>query len=383
MVRKIVSTQRRLVLTANEGFMELTERKAKIIEAIIKNYQKTGEPVGSRTISKDTDLNVSSATIRNEMADLEEMGLIMSPHTSAGRVPTDLAYRMYVEKLMSPEELEMIPQPEKNELVTQDFLLKRVDRVELMLEQLVKVVAANTNYAAMASAPRVNANKLKFLQLSRVDNFKLLLVAVVEGDIVRNTFFDSDYVLSDEEILSLNLLLNNCLAGKTLDEISLADVNSMNDQAGPHRWVVAKVVEALGEALRRDDEVKVYTSGATNIFRYPELADADNAGKIIGAFEDKEKMAQFLAEGYEGADLPDGIRIYIGDEAPMESMKDCSVVTTTYELANGLKGKIGIVGPKRMDYEKVVGTLQTVMAQLNVIGRGQEVAAEENIQERE
>ena len=102
MVRKIVSTQRRLVLTANEGFMELTERKAKIIEAIIKNYQKTGEPVGSRTISKDTDLNVSSATIRNEMADLEEMGLIMSPHTSAGRVPTDLAYRMYVEKLMSP-----------------------------------------------------------------------------------------------------------------------------------------------------------------------------------------------------------------------------------------------------------------------------------------
>ncbi|MCR5538425.1 MAG: HrcA family transcriptional regulator, partial [Lachnospiraceae bacterium] len=125
--------------------MELTERKAKIIEAIIKNYQKTGEPVGSRTISKDTDLNVSSATIRNEMADLEEMGLIMSPHTSAGRVPTDLAYRMYVEKLMSPEELEMIPQPEKNELVTQDFLLKRVDRVELMLEQLVKVVAANTN----------------------------------------------------------------------------------------------------------------------------------------------------------------------------------------------------------------------------------------------
>ncbi len=383
MVRKIVSTQRRLVLTADEGFMELTERKAKIIEAIIKNYQKTGEPVGSRTISKDTDLNVSSATIRNEMADLEEMGLIMSPHTSAGRVPTDLAYRMYVEKLMSPEELEMIPQPEKNELVTQDFLLKRVDRVELMLEQLVKVVAANTNYAAMASAPRVNANKLKFLQLSRVDNFKLLLVAVVEGDIVRNTFFDSDYVLSDEEILSLNLLLNNCLAGKTLDEISLADVNSMNDQAGPHRWVVAKVVEALGEALRRDDEVKVYTSGATNIFRYPELADADNAGKIIGAFEDKEKMAQFLAEGYEGADLPDGIRIYIGDEAPMESMKDCSVVTTTYELANGLKGKIGIVGPKRMDYEKVVGTLQTVMAQLNVIGRGQEVAAEENIQERE
>ena len=371
------------MLTANEGFMELTERKAKIIEAIIKNYQKTGEPVGSRTISKDTDLNVSSATIRNEMADLEEMGLIMSPHTSAGRVPTDLAYRMYVEKLMSPEELEMIPQPEKNELVTQDFLLKRVDRVELMLEQLVKVVAANTNYAAMVSAPRVNANKLKFLQLSRVDNFKLLLVAVVEGDIVRNTFFDSDYVLSDEEILSLNLLLNNCLAGKTLDEISLADVNSMNDQAGPHRWVVAKVVEALGEALRRDDEVKVYTSGATNIFRYPELADADNAGKIIGAFEDKEKMAQFLAEGYEGADLPDGIRIYIGDEAPMESMKDCSVVTTTYELANGLKGKIGIVGPKRMDYEKVVGTLQTVMAQLNVIGRGQEIAAEENIQERE
>ena len=348
--------------------MELSERKAKIIKAIIKNYQMTGEPVGSRTISKDTDLNVSSATIRNEMADLEEMGLIMSPHTSAGRVPTDKAYRMYVQKLMDQDELEMIPAPVKNELATQDFLLRRVDRVEKLLEQMVKVVAANTNYAAMVSAPNMNSNKLKFLQLSKINANRLLLVVVGEGDIVRNTFLDAETDLDDQDILSLNLILNNGFAGHSLEEISLADINKMIDQAGFNNWVVERVAESLREALRGEKDVQVYTSGATNIFKYPEISESGKAKEIIGDFEEKDKLAEFLASGCAES-MPDGIKIYIGDEAPIDSMKDCSVVTTPYELANGLKGTIGIVGPKRMDYEKVVNTLQTVMAQLDAISK--------------
>ena len=349
--------------------MELTERKIKVLKAIIKDYQETGEPVGSRTISRNSDLNVSPATIRNEMADLEEMGLIMRPHSSAGRVPTDLAYRMYVERLMSEEESDMVPAPAKNELATQDFLLKRVDRMELLLEQLVKVVAANTNYAAMVSAPRFNRNKLKFLQLSLVDPYKVLLVCVVEGNVVRNTIFDTDRPLTAESVLSLNLILNNTVAGLTLDEISLAKINEMNAQAGELRWVIAKVMDLLGGLLATDENVEVYTSGATNIFRYPELSDGGRASQIIGTLEDKDQLAELLASKLNGEEFPDGIKVYIGDEAPVEGMKDCSVVTARYSLAGGLEGTIGIVGPKRMDYEKVVNTLQTVMSQLDVISQ--------------
>ena len=162
--------------------MNLDDRKAKILRAIIQNYQETGEPVGSRTISKYSDLNLSSATIRNEMADLEEMGLIVQPHTSAGRIPTDKGYRLYVDELME----------EKNQEVTEmkDFLIQRVDRLELLLKQMAKLLAMNTNYATMITGPSYNNTKLKFIQLSEMDERKLLAVIVVEGNIVKNTILD-------------------------------------------------------------------------------------------------------------------------------------------------------------------------------------------------
>ena len=152
---------------------QLTDRKKRILKAIIKTYMETGEPVGSRTISKDADLNVSSATIRNEMSDLTDMGYIVQPHTSAGRIPSDKGYRLYVDHLMKTRE------KENNEL--QEVVVKRVDRLELLLKQMVKVLAANTNYATMITGPQVGTNKLKFLQLSRMEEGKLLAVIVVEG----------------------------------------------------------------------------------------------------------------------------------------------------------------------------------------------------------
>lgn len=349
--------------------MELDERKEKILKAIIQNYQETGEPVGSRTISKYSDLNVSSATIRNEMADLEEMGLITQPHTSAGRVPTDLAYRMYVEKLMEKEKRQEAPAQAGNELAqAEQFLLQRVDRLELLLEQVAKVVAANTNYAAMVSSPRYNRNKLKFIQLSRVEDYKLLVVVVVEGNIVRNTIFDAEEALSDEEILSLNLMLNSQLNGLSMEEINLGTIRALNERAGSHRQIVSKVLDAVADAVRPDENVEIYTSGAKNIFRYPELTDGGKAGEIISAFEEKQQLANLLTDGLK-ADGQQGIQVYIGEETPVQSMKDCSVVTATYELSDGLQGTIGIVGPKRMDYEKVMNTLQTLMAQLDTIFR--------------
>jgi heat-inducible transcriptional repressor len=338
---------------------QLDERKITILKAIIKTYLETGEPVGSRTISKYTDLNLSSATIRNEMSDLEELGYILQPHTSAGRIPSDRGYRFYVDQIML----------EKEEEVTEikDLMLKRVDRVEGMLKQMAKLLAQNTNYAALISAPQYHRNKLKFIQLSKVDEGKLLVVIVIEGNIIKNTIIPIDRELDDEGLLNLNILLNSALNGLSIEEINLEVISRLKVQAGLHSEVVDRVLTEVAAAIRADDEdLQIYTSGATNIFKYPEISEGDKASRLIGTLEQKEFL-QELVDDVNNTEGNSGIQVYIGDEAPFTNMKDCSIVTANYELGEGLRGTIGIVGPKRMDYEKVLSTLRNLMTQLDVI----------------
>ena len=338
---------------------QLDGRKITILKAIIKTYLETGEPVGSRTISKYTDLNLSSATIRNEMSDLEELGYIVQPHTSAGRIPSDKGYRFYVDQIMQ----------EKEEEVTEikDLMLKRVDRVELLLKQMARILAQNTNYAALISAPQYHRNKLKFIQLSRVDDGKLLVVIVVEGNMIKNTMIPISQQLSDEGLLNLNILLNNALNGLTIEEINLDVISRLKEQAGIHSEVVDRVLNEVAEAIRADDDgLQIYTSGATNIFKYPELSDGEMASRLIGTLEQKE-LLQELVDDVNSSESSSGIQVYIGEEAPVQTMRDCSIVTANYELGEGLRGTIGIIGPKRMDYEKVLNTLRNLMTQLDSI----------------
>ena len=339
--------------------MELDERKVKILKAIIQNYQETGEPVGSRTISKYTDLNLSSATIRNEMADLEEMGLIVQPHTSAGRIPTDQGYRLYVDQLMAEKDREVAQ--------IKDFMVQRVNRLEQLLRQIARFLATNTNYATMISAPSVSNSKVKFLQLSRMGTDKLLVTVVVEGNIVKNTMIDLTEDLADEELLNLNILLNSSLNGLTIEDINLDVISRLKGDAGIHSRVVDLVLNEVAEAIRAGEEdLQIYTSGATNIFKYPELTEDGKASELIGALEHKEALKEFVSEVNESQDGEAGIQVYIGDETPVQSMKDCSVVTANYDLGGGLRGTVGIIGPKRMDYEKVLTTLRTLMGQLDM-----------------
>lgn len=338
--------------------MELDDRKAKILNAIIQNYQETGEPVGSRTISKYTDLNLSSATIRNEMADLEEMGLIVQPHTSAGRIPTDQGYRLYVDRLMEDKKREVTEM--------KDFMVQRVDRLEQLLKQVARFLAANTNYATLISGPSASRSKVKFLQLSRMAEEKLLVTVVVEGNIVKNTILNIERAMSDDDILSLAFNLNNTLNGLTMEEINLGLITKLKEAAGPNADVVEKVLEAVAGAISQEGEVPIYTSGATNIFKYPELTVDDTASQIIGTLEEKQQLSHLLTAGLDDGEKQ-GIQVYIGGETSVKAMKDCSVVTATYELEDGVQGTIGIVGPKRMDYDKVVSVLKNVMAQLDLM----------------
>lgn len=334
---------------------KLSERKIKILDAIIRNYLETGEPVGSRTISKYTDLNLSSATIRNEMSDLEELGYIVQPHTSAGRIPSDKGYRLYVDHLMAEKDREVTEMKE--------FVIEKTEKMERVLKQVAKMLANNTNYATLVTAS--STNRIKFIQLSQVVDDQILAVVVMNNNIVKNQIIHVTDTIDNETLLKLNILLNTSLNGQAIQDINLATITKLKEQAGSHSVIVGEVIDALAEILSEDEDLEIYTSGATNILKYPELSDSEQATNLLSAFEEKEELASLVSESLSNEET--GIQVYIGNEAPVQTMKDCSVVTATYELGEGVKGTIGIIGPKRMDYEKVMDNLRHLKNQLDGI----------------
>lgn len=338
--------------------MELSKRKIKILQAIIRTYLETGEPVGSRTISKDSDLNLSSATIRNEMADLEEMGYIIQPHTSAGRIPSDKGYRWYVDSLMVDKANEIID-------IKQD-LEEKAGKIDILLQYIAKLLAKDTNYTSMVSKPHYTHKKIKFVQLTDVDEHQILAVIVIEGNIVKNKLLNILESIDKEAILKMNIILNTFLQGLDITEINMQIIANMKAQAGEYATILSDVLDVIAEVIAEVDNVEIYTSGATNILKYPELSDSEKASEILYTFEEKKQLTQLIGDKLSEEESR-GIQVYIGDETPVESMKDCAVVTATYEIEEGVYGKVGIVGPKRMDYEKVVGTLQNLMTQLDDI----------------
>ena len=339
-----------------EDMPVLDERKHKILMLIIQNYLETGEPVGSRTISKLLEDNLSSATIRNEMSDLEEMGYITSPHTSAGRIPSDMGYRFYVNEIMNESDKKC------NEM--QAFVIEKTEKMEKVLKQVVKTLALNTNYATMITSPSTGSNRVKFIQLSAFEEKKLVALIVMDGNIVKNKVIELAEELSQETILKLNLLLNTTLNGLSREQINLGVIAKMKEQSEGYQQIVSDVLDAVADAFNEDEDLEVYTSGATNLIKYPELAAPESAERLLMAFEDKQELKEFLEEAKEDLN-DDGIKVYIGDESQVQSMQDCSVVTATYDLGNGMSGHIGIVGPKRMDYKSVLDSLKTIKSQLD------------------
>ena len=349
--------------------LELDERKEKILKAIIQTYLETGEPVGSRTISKYSDLKLSSATIRNEMSDLEEMGYIIQPHTSAGRIPSDKGYRLYVDTMLDDKTSEVMN--------LKDELEQKAGKIDVLLKQVAKLLANNTNYATLVSGPRYESKKVKFIQLTQVDADSILAVIVLDNNVVKNEIVKVEGSIDQEMMVKLNFILNTTLNGLDVTEMNLAIIRKIKEQVGSYTEVIDSVLEVIGKALTEDDDLEIYTSGATNILKYPELSDKASATEILNAFEEKNIIGDWLdtAESKAGesdskksgsSDTHD-IQVYIGNETKVDTMKDCSVVTATYKIHEGVYGKIGIVGPKRMDYDKVVSTLQSLMSELDDI----------------
>lgn len=340
--------------------MELDERKLKILQAIVRTYLDTGEPVGSRTISKDSDLHLSSATIRNEMSDLEELGYIIQPHTSAGRIPSDKGYRLYVDTMMKNKDHEV---EEMREL-----LVSKSDKMELFLKQLAKLLANDTNYASLVSKWQYTHKRIKFIQLTKVDEWNILAIVVLDNNAVKDRVISLQEEVDDEEIVKLNFVLNTTLNGLDLTEINIGLIQQVKKQFDGHPDTVNAILDTIAEAITEDEETEVYTSGTTNMLKYPELGDKEKVTQLLGAFEEKKMLHELISLPSDLSQNHD-IQVYIGDESTIEGMRDCSVVTATYKVEEGVYGKIGIIGPKRMDYERVVHTLQSLMVQLDDIFR--------------
>jgi heat-inducible transcriptional repressor len=291
------------------------------------------------------------------MSDLEEMGYIIQPHTSAGRIPSDRGYRLYVDILLLDKNKEL-----EN---MREILIDKADRLESLLQQVAKLLAVNTNYTTMVTTPQYK-RKVKFIQLTEIEDDQLLAVIVFDKNNVKNKVIKVSSGLNKETILKLNIVLNTFLQGLDLTSINLPIITQMKEQAGEYKEIVNVILDAIVQAVSEEEDFKIYTSGATNILRYPELSDLEKASELLYTFEEK-KLLSDLIQDRMGDEESRGIQVYIGDETPIEAMKDCSVVTATYEIEEGVYGKVGIIGPKRMDYERVVGTLQNLMVQLDGI----------------
>ena len=346
--------------------MELDDRKFKILEAVIQDYLRTGEPVGSRTIAKISDLSLSSATIRNEMADLEEMGYIVQPHTSAGRVPTDKGYRLYVDSILaqkahaeSQRDAALKKRQKELENIKKEYA-SRLDRMEDVMQAVARTLANDTNYATMISTSSGRNNKIKFVQLSRVEEKKLLVVIVMEGNVIRNKVFRVSETISEKNILRLNMMLNTTVTGLSVEQLEerLSAIEAENG----NQPMLREVLNIIFETVRNADDVQIVTGGTTNIFKYPELSVSEIARDLITTLEDKQGLTSFVETVPPESG---GIKFYIGDETPVKSMRDCSVVTASYQLSDGTTGTIGIIGPKRMDYEMVVETLNNIRMRLD------------------
>lgn len=337
--------------------MDLDERKIKILQAIIRNYMETGEPVGSRTVTKYTDLNLSPATIRNEMADLEEMGYILQPHTSAGRIPSDKGYRLYVDAMLQEKDQEV------EEM--KGLIVEKADKIDLLLQQVAKLLADNTQYTTMVTKPKYEHKKIKFIQLNQIAPNQILMILVLDNNHVNNKFINLAGEMDEGVVPQLNFIFNTALNGLDFTEINMAIMQQIKEQAGDYGDLAGSILDSIGEAMGEEDESQIYTSGATNILKYPELTDKEKMTELLATFEEKQALSAWVNDKAKSDER--GIQVYIGEETPVEAMKDCSVVTATYQIEEGVYGKIGIVGPKRMDYERVVSTLQECMNQLDDI----------------
>lgn len=339
--------------------MDLNDRKRKILQAIIDEYIGTAEPVGSRAISKKENLGLSSATIRNEMADLEEMGYLIQPHTSAGRIPSDEGYRFYVNSLMQDYKIGM-------EAIAglQSLLENRVSRLEKLIRYAGAIASSLTDYTTVITAPKESDFEIKKIDLVMIANKTVMLIVVTST--VRSQVMSID--LDDEHCREIAEVLNRNLSGLKAGEITFDKIQSIQHeienkvQLSPK--VLIDIMHFVYNTITEDGETEIYVNNAKSILKYPEYSDVDKAQKIFTFLEDKENLKKLIASSGN-----EGIEAKIGKENDFEIMKDCSLVSMNYSFGENTAGKLAVIGPKRMNYAKVFASLDLISNEIDKILR--------------
>lgn len=342
--------------------MDMNERKKKILHSIINEYIKSAEPIGSRHVARNLDIGLSSATIRNEMADLEEMGYLEQPHTSAGRIPSDKGYRLYVDSLMNEYELTV---PDMTTLGgTLEWQLGQIDKI---IKKASVILSELTNYAAVLTTPEMKRGAIKTVELVPVDNSSALIILVTNEGVMKHKRVLLPAGTDTEFVHSFSALLREKLSGLTLDEISATKISEIRRAMQAHFELLFPILDFIADVI--DDvraETEVFTSGATNILSYPEFSDVKRAKEFLEFLDDKNAVAGILnADDETGTQNNGGITVRIGQENALDIMKKSSVITANYYVGNRVMGKLGIIGPTRMDYSKTIAKIKRISAMLN------------------
>ncbi len=335
--------------------MELSERKLKILKAIIKDYIETAEPVGSRTLSRKYDLGVSAATIRNEMSELEEYGYLLQPHTSSGRIPSDKAYRLYVDQLMESKRL-----AKRQQELLRKNLAQKFHEIQNLLRHSAEHLAELTDYTSIAMAEKTQETLVKHIQLVPVDEDRFLLVLIINAGHVKNSLLKTGQALNQEELQKISNLLNTHLQGKDLRDMTKEQGEIMEEELPEYERTIRGILLYLREISKEIERIDVFFSGTTNIFNFPEFNDIVKARSFLAMLEEKELMKNLLSlSGREG------LSVSIGRENLYEIAQECSLVTTTYKVDDRTVGHLSVIGPTRMDYSKVVSVMYRINRDLN------------------
>ncbi len=331
--------------------MELSDRKQKILQAIIDEYVGTAEPVGSRAISKKNELGLSSATIRNEMADLEEMGYLIQPHASAGRVPSDAGYRFYVNSLMrryqmSVEAIEKL----------QAIMTERVSQLEMIIKKASLIASTLTEYTTIVTSPKLNSSRIKKIELVSMGYGNVMIVIITSTGVIKNQSVEID--IDDKTAGLLTELLNSRIAGLTADELTFAKIKEIGDEiedaVGLSPKVLINILNFVYEAIDSLDQTEIYVNNAKSILSYPEFSDVGKAREMLTFLENKENLVKLIG------DSKDGVDIKIGAENEFSELANSSLVTVNYSMGDKVVGRIGVIGPKRMNYAKVIASLDCI-----------------------
>lgn len=328
--------------------MVLDDRKLKILQAIVEDYVLTGDPVGSRTVAKKYNLGMSPATIRNDMADLEELGFLQQPHTSAGRVPSDQGYREYVDRLMQTKNLSKIDSDRIKERLTS--VLKDISHLVKLTSNVISQV---TNYTTVAITPQLKKTSIKHLQFVPIDKTKILLVLVTSIGTVKNYIIKVSKEYGNDFLYLVSNVLNEKFEDFPLQNIDSAVWEDIEKNSRIEKEVLVPIFETLKENVYSEDSADVYLDGASHIFNFPEFSDLAKAKEFLEILDEPNFLIRLI-----GSDNDGRINIRIGSENWVDEIKNCSLVTTSFWSGEKLVGTLGVIGPTRMDYAKVISCLE-------------------------